>query len=356
MLLIDNTYDFHVMKFDSRTYKISEIDKWYRNRGLTLSPKFQRRDVWSIDAKSYFLDTIIKDIPSHKIFLRDKIVNSITVREVVDGQQRLRSILDFMNDKIVIRTIHNNEYGNIKFSELPEFVQRDFLNYKLAIDVLYDATDTEVLDLFARLNTHTVKLNKQELRNARYHGNFKQTVYSLGQKSIGFFLNNKIFTIKRIMRMYEVELISELLIAMKSGLQDKKKIIDDYYKLYDEEEFEDSEKLIKQYWSILNILEESYKNTIINTKFSNKAPFYSLFLVIYDIEFGLPGQKGSYKIRKQYSESVDNLYALSNQLKVDEPDIKYTDFVKASSSQTDNIRPRQIRHDTILNELLDVLR
>jgi len=343
------------MIFESRTYRIFDLLDWHEQGYLELSPKFQRREVWSTEAKSYFLDSLIMEKPTHKIFLREYIERAVTKREVVDGQQRLRSILQYCNDEIFILNKHNTTFGGLRFSELPVEIQNSFLNYKLAIDVLYEANDIEVLDLFARLNTYTVKLNNQELRNAKYHGKFKELVYNLGQKSIDFYLNNKIFTAKRIMRMYEVELISELIIAMLDGLQDKKDSIDDFYELYNDEFFE-SDRIMNEYWDVINILENNYKKAIIDTKFSNKAPFYSLFLVIYDIKYGLPEQEGPYTISKDFSEASPALYKLSEQLRMEEPNSQYVVFKTACYGQTDNIKPRQTRHDTIFSELYKLLR
>lgn len=343
------------MKFASKTFRVLDLLEWYKQGYLDLTPKFQRRDVWSPVIKSYFLDSLIRIKPTHKIFLSESIDKTITKREVVDGQQRLRSIITYCNDEIKILPKHNDVYGGLFFSQLPIEIKNMFLNYEVAIDVLYDASDIEILDLFARLNTYTVKLNNQELRNAAFHGKFKEVIYTLGQQSIDFFLTSKIFTAKRIMRMYEVELISELIIAMLDGLQDKKKSINEFYEKYNDE-FLEEPIIIEQYWDIINMLETVFKESLINTKFSNKAPFYSLFLVLYDLKYGLPDKDGPYELSKDFSKAIPALNKLSEQLTMDEPIPKYMDFKIACYEQTDNIRPRHKRHDVILTEMHSKLR
>ncbi len=76
-------------------YKIIEFVSWYRDGILTLTPKFQRRSVWQSGAKSYLIDTIVRGLPIPIILLRDKIdANNLKVqREVIDGQQRLRTVI-----------------------------------------------------------------------------------------------------------------------------------------------------------------------------------------------------------------------------------------------------------------------
>jgi hypothetical protein len=59
-------------------------------------------------------------------------------------------------------------FGGKYYDDLPKGAKDTFLNYSISVDVLIGANDTEVLDIFARLNTYGVRLNKQELINAKY--------------------------------------------------------------------------------------------------------------------------------------------------------------------------------------------
>ena len=118
--------------------------------------------MWSPQAKSYLIDTILKDKPLPKIFIRATTDPKTrrTVREIVDGQQRMRTILSFVKDGFRISKIHNEEFGGMTYSELPEDVQTEFLKYELSVDLLLDLPDRDILDIFARLNTYSVSLNR----------------------------------------------------------------------------------------------------------------------------------------------------------------------------------------------------
>jgi len=88
-----------MMNIQKTLYKVADFVSWLKNRQLELSPEFQRRSVWKPGAKSYLIDTIIKGMPIPIIFLRDKrtdISQFEPIREVVDGQQRLRTVLSFV--------------------------------------------------------------------------------------------------------------------------------------------------------------------------------------------------------------------------------------------------------------------
>ena len=273
--------DKNMKNFDSRTYSINDFIEWEERKQLEISPKFQRRSVWSPQAKSYLIDTILRDKPLPKIFIRATTDPKTrkTVREIVDGQQRMRTILSFVKDGFKISKIHNEEYGGLTYSELPEDVQAEFLKYELSVDLLLDLTDRDILDIFARLNTYSVSLNKQELFNAKYFGYFKQLVYSLSGDYYTFWIENKIFTDRKIMRMAEAELVTDLLIAIIAGIQSKKSA-EKYYQLYDEE-FENRKEIEANFSDIMNLIGNLFEGTLRDSNFRTVPNFYGVFVALY---------------------------------------------------------------------------
>jgi hypothetical protein len=72
-----------------------------RNKQLVLDPPYQQRSVWTRKDKQFFLDTIFRDFPSPEIFLHKSISHDgHVVYHVVDGKQRLQTILDFAHGEI----------------------------------------------------------------------------------------------------------------------------------------------------------------------------------------------------------------------------------------------------------------
>jgi len=186
--------------YEVRSYSINDFREWDERDELVLSPKFQRRRVWSEKAKSYLIDTILRGLPIPPIFIREKIDSTKkTIREVIDGQQRLATILDYLNDGLKVLKIHNEDYGDLYFSELPEDIQNEILKYNLSVNIVQTPEDKEVLGIFARLNTYTVPLNKNELWNAKYFGLFKQTVHSLAHEYYTFWVETKILSDKKLL-------------------------------------------------------------------------------------------------------------------------------------------------------------
>ena len=332
-----------------RSIGINDLIRWNEDNVLELSPKFQRRRVWPIKAKAYLIDTILHGLPIPKLYMRQHLdLNSTkTIREIVDGQQRLRAVLDFYAGAFKL-SADISPYGSVTYSNLPEDAKRQFLKYEFSVDVLIDAADADVLDIFARINSYSVPLNDQEKRNAKYYGSFKNTAYSLGLEHLEFWKRNRILTDQAITRMKEAELTSELLIGMSNGLQDKKKSINVFYQKWDDK-YPYRRESVTRFRDIIDLIDEHIGDYLSTSNFRRSALFYSLFLAVYESRYRAIG---SIKERKR---SIDGERIKSSLLKLDgilgsdEPPKKYLRFVTACQRQTDNIQPRRTRHATLID-------
>jgi hypothetical protein len=303
--------------FRTRNYSVRDFEEWDKRGELVLQPKFQRRDVWSDMARSYLIDTIVRGKPIPKLFMRQD-VNPETRRvrrEVVDGQQRLRTVLKFIKDGFKISRAHNEDFGGDTFSDLDFDTQRDILKYEFVVDLLEDMPDNEVYDTFARINTYSEKLKNQELRNAKWFGDFKSSVYKLSKEFSTFFANNKIFTSKAILRMAEAEFISELLYAMQDGVQQgAKATIDAAYKKYDVD-FPNRSTHERRFRETMDVIAALFGDILPESEFSAIRLLYPLFCAIYHLKFGMQKIKAPRKTLKVSSfpkmssalDEIDNL-------------------------------------------------
>src|SRR5437867_2312048 len=131
-------------------FKVSDFLSWQRAGSLVLSPAFQRRPVWPSGAKSFLIDTIIRGIPVPIIFLRQR-TNPKTLepfREVVDGQQRLRTVISFIDaallhdfdalkDAFTVDAIHNEDpdIAGKRFRDLSPAIRQRLLDYDFSVQV-----------------------------------------------------------------------------------------------------------------------------------------------------------------------------------------------------------------------------
>jgi hypothetical protein len=307
--------------FDSRAYSVNDFRSWNDRQELELQPKFQRRSVWSDKARSYLIDSIVRGKPIPKIFIRQDIdpKTKKTVREVVDGQQRLRTIFGFLQDGFKINKAHSAEYAGKFYSELPEDVQTSILKYEISVDLLLDAPDKEVLDIFARLNSYAVKLNPQELRNATYFGEFKTLAYSLGLEYNSFWTNNRIFSDAQVLRMDEVELASDLLVALLDGIKNRK-VIDTYYKTYDDA-LKNKATIAKYFRKTMDVIGGMSAGSLGQSPFKSPVLFYSLFCAVHHHLHGLPNLTTGRKLFKesQYAKVWNALESVDEIIKEEHP-------------------------------------
>lgn len=352
--------------FDTRTYSIADFVEWNKNGLLELSPDFQRRSVWSDKAKSYLIDTILRGKPMPKIIITQRLEGAKNVRVVVDGQQRLRAILSYYNGDFKVSKAHNKELSKFAYSTLPDGLDKEFLKYELGIDLLFDTPYTEILDIFARINSYTVKLEPQEIFNARFLGFFKQTVYSLGLRYVNYFIESGVLTRSKVTRMAEAELAADLFVALLDKIQTNKGI-ESYYKKYEDEQG-NLEEIEKRFDKIMTFIGGIYKaEDLRNTNFSRTQLFFTLFTSIAHLHYGLEGisltkvtkktitDKNLGKIRvvldnfsAQYDEIADNL---------DSSDYPkdFKDFINASRRGTTDTGARILRTNFLCKKLVKAL-
>jgi hypothetical protein len=317
--------------FRTRNYSIRDFEEWNQRGELVLQPKFQRREVWSDKARSYLIDTILRGKPIPKIYMRQDI-NPETRRvrrEIVDGQQRIHTVLTFIKNGFKISKAHHEKFGGKTFGDLDKDTQRDILKYEFVVDLLEDMPDNEIYDLFARINTYSEKLKNQELRNAKWFGDFKSSVYLLSKEFYSFFVENKVFTHKTILRMAEAEFISDLLLAMQEGIQPgAKATLDSAYRKYDDE-FPSRRIHEKRFRETIDTIGALFGDRLEDSEFSAIRLFYPLFCAVYHLKFGLPKMRSTRKPFKisDYPkmsvdlEGIDDLLARIKEAEADHEDI-----------------------------------
>lgn len=337
-----------------------DFKEWKDSGTLHLTPKFQRREVWKPSARSFFIDSLLKDVPIPPIFLRlaQSEDRKRAVREVVDGQQRLRAVLAFMDDDFALSKAAPKSYAGKRFSQLSDAERSKVATYGFITAVFRNITDADVLQIFARVNTNAIKLNAQEIRNGTYFGFFKQAAYDLAFEHVEFWTANEIFSNNAISRMLEVEFTSELLIAQLDGLQDKKKSIDTFYADLDEA-FPARDEQVERFRTTIGVIGESLGEVLADGEFSRVPLFYTLYCATYHRLFGLPKFALATPKRKKLSAAeVQSLRTATETLsgviesfkkgaqvaKTDSP------FVTASIGQTDNIGPRATRLTRLYEE------
>ena len=332
-------------------YRISDFIEWNKQKRLKLNPDFQRGSVWSPAARTFLIDTILRQLPIPKVYLRTNIdvTTKKTVREVVDGQQRMRAILDFADDGFPL-TKRAGEFRGLKYSTLSVEQQENFLGYAIAVDQLVNASNTDVLEVFARLNSYTVTLNPPERRHAKWQGDFKWSVRSEARKWGVLWEKYKILTVKERVRMLDDSLTSEMFGVLLDGVSDGgQSKIDVLYKKYDPG-FDTA--VVGKLDTTLQFFVDHLASGLVDTPLLSATHFLMLFSALAALLVGIPGNANVPAVPQVKAKILENnldrarekLLQLGSIIDSDdEPSGKYSNFWKASRSTTQRIASRKIR-------------
>lgn len=342
-------------KITKTVFKIADFISWTKQKKLILSPEFQRRSVWKKGAKSFLIDTIVRGLPIPIIFIRDKRININdfeATREVVDGQQRLRTVVGFIssdlledynpnNDKFEVLKSHNKEIAGKSYQQLPDDIKEKILEYEFNVHILPTRMDDrEVIQIFRRMNSTNYSLNKQELRNAQWYGEFKSLVYDISEEQFPRWIKWKTFDHYTIARMVEAEAVSECLIAILKGqISGKSSVeIDKYYRDYDET-FASKNKIKSRFENVMNAIDELSSESSTSFILAKQKTYYILFVYIYDLLCGLaPLAEGNEKAKSLTQTQTNHIYALNQKL-FDRT--APSEVLKSSDRRTTNIKERK---------------
>jgi len=175
------------VSFDNYDITVRQLFLMISENQIILKPEYQRHFVWDAIRQSQLIESIFLGIPIPNLFMA---TNKDSTWEVVDGLQRLTTIVNFIGEEetrlrtnaksVKLRLTGLDKLSSMNekyFEELPISVQQMFYTRPIRITVLNDKSDFNVrFDLFERLNTGGVTLHPQEIRNCVYIGNFKNFI------------------------------------------------------------------------------------------------------------------------------------------------------------------------------------
>ncbi|MCI4237102.1 DUF262 domain-containing protein [Dickeya dianthicola] len=175
----------------SQPTSIQSIYNWFIENKLFVNRRYQRKLVWTLIEKQKLVDSILKKYPVPAILIAEREGTPGTY-EIIDGLQRLHAIMSFIETSYA--TLDNNIF-NLQFFPTAKtradegffnpriqdemISPRDvgtFLDYPLALSVMRNATESEVNDVFDRINSYGHRLSDQERRQSGVENSFSSMV------------------------------------------------------------------------------------------------------------------------------------------------------------------------------------
>ncbi len=232
-------------------------NKWNKKR-LDV-PDFQREDIWDNPRKSRLIESMIRGIPIPPIYILEKEDKFL----VVDGQQRIRSIVDYIDEKFKLSGLEmlKDELTNYKYSNLKG--KQEFANkfHEVKIPVVIIKTDDKeiVYEIFDRLNTGGMQLNAQEIRNCIYHGTYNDMIKEIAKSNENFkSIFGKSYK-KQHDRMQDAELVLRFFAFSRYSINNLDNCKSSPLKRFLNKEMEDHQNLKEDE---LNELKNLFENTI----------------------------------------------------------------------------------------------
>ncbi len=256
------------MEYQTKEWKILDLIQLYKDELLVLDPPYQRNFIWSKKDQNELIDSILKKkFPLPTFFLLKLDNNSF---EMVDGQQRTRTILSYYKRQF--------EQGVIE--ELVEKEKNEFENFQLAVTVITSiGKDESIEDFYARVNKTGRKLNKPELNKAEY---FYTEFLALNEELAESpeFIALDLFTELSAKRMNDIDFVSELVAQLEFGIFEKKDKVDD---LYESDISEDKKVKLRDLFlkTIKRIVPLNNLYPIKKTRYRQRNDFFTLFGFIH---------------------------------------------------------------------------
>ncbi|MCG0265037.1 DUF262 domain-containing protein [Parabacteroides merdae] len=347
----------------ARDWTIQTIFSQIEEGNIELNPKFQRRNAWQDDRRSKLIESIIMGYPIPEIVLAEDPVKKRSFI-VIDGKQRLLSIAGFIsNDKYdywkkpVLQKLSVCENLNgLTYSELPETAKREFDNSSLRCTVITNFRDNQILyDIFYRLNSGSVALSTQELRQALNRGAFGDYLIDV---------TNNICSLHNVMgldnpdtRLRDVEIllriISFYLYArdykgnLRFFLDDKMRYINENWNSM-KNEVEQIYSMINESIALLCQVFEDNKN--IGRKYKNGQFEKRFNKVLFEVEVFYFMHLLEHKelVREKKVNLLQSFKSLC------EEDTLFMSSLESSTKNIDNYKIRYSKIENLVNDTLDI--
>jgi hypothetical protein len=252
------------MKFRIEVWSIEQLKEKYDKGKLNLNPPYQRKFIWSLNDQQTLIQSILKGYAIPNIFLFEYKVGFF---EMVDGQQRTRTILGYIENQF--KTSSGIFYNQLE--------NKAILNqYVIPVTIIEKIEKNEFIEEFYSLvNKSGIHLNRPELKKAEYFDTkFLKLITELSNNENFQSLN--LFTETTSKRMNDVDFISELVTYLIEGISDKKIKVDKVFENDISDEKYDKLKLrFESILSVFSLFDSIFP--IKKTRYKQRNDLYTLF-------------------------------------------------------------------------------
>lgn len=352
--------------FSRNSIKINDIYTKFKEGEWIVDKTYQRRKVWGIKDKVRLIETILLELVIPEIFIWDCDTDpntGKTITHIVDGQQRVNAVFDFISDKFKLQSKFlidsqiKNLFGDKKFSQLSDETKKKIWIYEMSVVNLNSKFNIEeIKNMFYRLNLTDYSLNDQEKRNS-LDSAFGKAAESLADSD--FWGEYKLFSPKDIRRMGDVEYCSTIFVLCREGIidQTKQDVLNDIYNDY-VDEYADAERDRQKIDNAIEIIRKLVTDET-RTFVGKKIQMYTVFSLVFDfLDNNISLSKD---IEDRFLQFVKTYNAFKNEYDFvleDEKEKNAFEMIKryklASSEGVNKLTNRMIRYEVLKKIVLNI--
>ncbi len=348
------------------TRTVTDIVNLYQDDLLNLQPGFQRQSVWSERDRAKLIDSILRNYPLPAVFFYRREEDGHIFYDVIDGKQRIESILMFMGvmrGRFSLKTQLPKEEKEERTDWrvlTRRKLQHLITGYRIPV-IEVDGDMSDIIDVFVRINSTGKALTPQEKRRANYYNSpFLKEADKLARRHEGYFISNKILSAGQITRMKHVELICELMLSIHQADVLNKKVALDSVMKAGRFSARDISRASKATTATLNRVRRMFPK-LSSTRFSKVTDFYSLAMLVskFDTEGMILTDRSrnrlAWDLLVAFSNKVDDLRERQRKLETVKPEQElYRHYLHTVLQATDEYNQRKAR-EGILRGLLGSL-
>lgn len=286
----------------SNSVKLIDLYNKITSGSLILGPDFQRKLVWKKQHKYAFIETILLNFPFPELYIASEEVDidNLKAKEiVVDGKQRLSSIVDYIQKE----GDFSNQKSITHFDDLDISEKREFLNYLITVKDLKDIGVQRIIEVFKRINSTNYSLNSNEILNAEYGGGEfaifsklltdndyvpgeKETniiiATELKQQITDFFEENKVFSNNDVKRMFDSQYIMLIASTLLEGTYfGRSNRINHYLEKYNDD-FSNYNDILERLTNSISIIKDLKFSS--GSYWFNKANLFTLIVELNNVK------------------------------------------------------------------------
>lgn len=304
----------------------------HNKKNINPTPEYQRYSVWNKKQQQLLMDSIYQGMDIPKLYLRKTKDGSEFKYEAVDGQQRMRAIWEFYENKYVLNNESTPDLNGKCYNDLEMEERQKFDMFNFSVVIIREASDPEIREMFCRLQNGK-PLNAAEKRNAMV-SNMRDYCFKIAEHP---FFNSVRFSNSR-MQHQQVAAQTVMLELQGNATNVRSSRLN---KMYEEHaNFNENGVVAKKVKKVYSFLHESFPEKTPELKRGVTVSAYLLLSELMD-QFNMSGKQ------KDFRQFIIDFDYRRRTLKEDNEFVTYDKHIARSSDSEEAI---SYRHKMLLRE------